>query len=164
MVRRKSGRKEETVFLESRPDINVSEQQPSVIGYKITAQDVLDKSIGELKTSPATAEEDESKREVKGLLKDFKILTALLLGQQKNKELSKVLDTDKSYTSKQIKELEERGLVKKETEGREVKYEVDRFNVLKFLSSKIVIKTGSESKKEKEVEDGRGEDEKPGAV
>jgi predicted transcriptional regulator len=70
----------------------------------------------------------------------MKILTAILLGNQQNKELSRVLDTDKSFTSKQIKELEDEGLVKREIDGREVKYEVDRFNLLKFLSTKVTIK------------------------
>ena len=51
-----------------------------------------------------------------------------------------MLNTDKSFTSKQIKSLEEQGLIKREGEGKETKYEVDRFNVMKFLGSKIVIK------------------------
>jgi len=73
-------------------------------------------------------------------LKRMKILTAILLGNHQNKELSRVLDTDKSFTSKQIKELEDEGLVKREIDGREVKYEVDKFNLLKFLSTKVTIK------------------------
>jgi len=77
----------------------------------------------------------------------MKILTAIMLGNQQNKELSKVLDTDKSFTSKQIKELESEGLVTRETDGREVKYEVDKFNLLKFLNTKVTIKWKNEEDK-----------------
>ena len=86
------------------------------------------------------SESDLKKREAHNTLKDLKILTAIMLGKDRNKELSSVLDIDKSFTSKQIKNLEEKGLVRKEGEGKNVRYEVDKFNVLKFLQSKVVIK------------------------
>ena len=81
-------------------------------------------------------------REIKPekLVKDLKILTAISLGKDRNKELAKVLDTDKSFTSKKVKELEEQGLIRKEGEGKDVRYEVNEFNVMKFLQSRVVIK------------------------
>ena len=85
-------------------------------------------------------ESDLKKRETHNALKDLKILTAIMLGKDRNKELSSVLDTDKSFTSKQIKSLQEKGLVRREGEGKNVRYEVDKFNLLKFLQLKVVIK------------------------
>jgi DNA-binding transcriptional ArsR family regulator len=102
---------------------------------KITAKDLLEKSEEELKEKVAL-----SKRETHNNLKDLKIILAVLLGKDKNKELSQVLDTDKSFTSKQIKELEEKGLIKKEGEGKNTRYTVDKFNVMKFLTTRVVIK------------------------
>ncbi|MEM2874384.1 MAG: helix-turn-helix domain-containing protein, partial [Candidatus Nanoarchaeia archaeon] len=102
----------------------------------LTAQELLDKSSEEL-------EDEFGKREAHNLLRQMKIITAILLGKKKNKELAQVLDTDKSFTSKQIKSLEEQGLVKREGEGKDVTYEVDKFNVMKFLQSKVIIKWGS---------------------
>jgi hypothetical protein len=107
----------------------------------LTAQDILTKSEEELKAL------DVSKRETHNMLQDMKIITAILLGKNKNKELSQALQTDKSFTSKQIKDLEEKGLVKREGEGKDVSYEVDSWNVLKFLQSKIVIKWKKEQEK-----------------
>jgi uncharacterized membrane protein len=109
----------------------------------LTAQDILTKSKSELKQ---IAESD--RRESHNLIRDMKIITAILLGKKQNKELSKVLDTDKSFTSKQITGLEERGLIKKETTGREVNYSVDQFNVMKFLQTRVVIKWKSDKKTE----------------
>jgi len=100
---------------------------------RVSAQELLDRSPEEL-------EEQLGKREAHNLLKQMKIITAILLGKKKNKELAQVLDTDKSFTSKQIKSLEEQGLVKREGIGKEVTYEVDQFNVMKFLQGKVVIK------------------------
>ena len=71
------------------------------------------------------------------------------MGKDRNKELAKVLDTDKSFTSKKIKELEKRGLIQKNGEGKETRYSLVNFNIFKFLQSKIVITV----KKEKEVKD-----------
>lgn len=106
----------------------------------ITAQQILDLKPEQLNML------EGGKREVHNLLKDLKIITAILLGKKKNKELSQVLDTDKSFTSKQIKELEEKGLVKREGEGKETEYAVDQFNVMKFLQSKVVVKWKSPEK------------------
>jgi len=115
----------------------------------LTAQDILTKSKSELKQ---IAESD--RRESHNLIRDMKIITAILLGKKQNKDLSKVLDTDKSFTSKQIKGLEERGLIKKETTGREVNYSVDQFNVMKFLQTRVVIKWKSDKPKLNEVQRG----------
>jgi predicted transcriptional regulator len=113
----------------------------------LTAQELLDKPLEEL-------EKDIGKREAQNLLKNMRIITAIMLGKNKNKELSRMLNTDKSFTSKQIKSLEEQGLIKRDGEGKETKYEVDRFNVMKFLESKIVIKW---SKPQKDNAQSRGE-------
>lgn len=121
--------------------------------YKpLTAQDLLVKSEEEIKK---IQEERTGKREIQKLLKNLKILTAIMLGKKSNKELSKVLDTDKSFTSKQIKELEKQGLVHKKGEGKKTTYEVNEFNVMKFLTSKVVLKWGK-SQKEKKEEDENG--------
>jgi DNA-binding HxlR family transcriptional regulator len=117
----------------------------------LTAQELLDKPLEEL-------EKDIGKREAHNLLKKMKIITAIMLGKNRNKELAKVLDTDKSFMSKQIKSLEEEGLVKKEGSGKETKYEVDRFNVMKFLESTVVIKWSKTQKDNaKGEENGRAE-------
>ena len=84
--------------------------------------------------------EKSSSRENKKIVRDLKIITAISLGQNRNKDLAKVLDTDKSFASKKVKELEEKGLVRKEGEGKEVRYEINKFNVMKFLQSRVVIK------------------------
>lgn len=121
------------------------ESKPEDITPSLTAQDILTKSEKELKDSSI------SKRETHNLLQDMRIITAILLGKKKNKELSQALQTDKSFTSKQIKDLEEQGLVKREGKGKDVSYEVDTWNVLKFLQSKVVIKwKKEEAKKEGE--------------
>ena len=73
------------------------------------------------------------------------------MGKDRNKELAKVLDTDKSFAAKKVKELEERGLIQKEGEGKETRYSVVNFNVLKFLQSKVIITV----KKEKEVKNAK---------
>lgn len=93
---------------------------------------------------------EEGKREASNRMKDLKILTAIMLGKDRNKELSKVLDTDKSFTSKQVKGLEEKGLIYKEGKGKDVRYEVNKFRALEFLQSKIVIKWKKEDEEKKE--------------
>lgn len=122
-------------------NLEKQEQKPA-----LTAHDILTKSEKELKAI------DVSKRETHNLLQDMRIITAILLGKKKNKELSQVLQTDKSFTSKQIKDLEEQGLVKREGEGKDVSYEVDTWNMLKFLQSKVVIKWKKEQEKKSEGE------------
>jgi DNA-binding transcriptional ArsR family regulator len=81
-----------------------------------------------------------SSRENKKIVRDLKIITAISIGQNRNKDLAKVLDTDKSFASKKVKELEEQGLIRKEGEGKEVRYEINKFNVMRFLQSRVVIK------------------------
>jgi len=129
--------KEEQLQVQSKPQ---PKPEPKLLEQTkkpvLTAHDILTKSEEEIKR----AAQVESKRETYGLLQDLKIITAILLGKKQNKDLSKVLDTDKSFTSKQVKGLEEQGLIKKEVQGREVHYEVDQFNVMKFLQTKVVIK------------------------
>ena len=99
------------------------------------------------------SEKEQKVRETHNLLRSMKIVTAIMLGKDKNKELAQILQTDKSFTSKQIKELEEQGLVKREGEGRETKYIVDQFNLVKFLQTKVVLKWGTKKDSE-EKKDG----------
>ncbi len=106
----------------------------------INAQELLDKSESELN------ELGIGKREAHNLAQTFRIITAILLGKDKNKDLAQTLQTDKSFVAKQVKELEEQGLVKKEEEGREVRYVADQFNILKFLQSKVVITSKKDGK------------------
>lgn len=95
------------------------------------------------------AEEAVGKREAQKTLQDLKIITAISLGKDRNKELAKVLDTDKSFAAKKIKNLEERGLIQKSGEGKATRYSLINFNVFKFLQSKVVItvKKSSDSNK-----------------
>ncbi len=83
---------------------------------------------------------EDDKREAKKLVRDLKIITAISVGKNRNKDLAKVLDTDKSFASKKVKELEDQGLVRREGDGKEVRYELNEFNIVKFLQSKVVIK------------------------
>ena len=89
------------------------------------------------------------------LVKDLKIITAISMGKDRNKDLAKVLDTDKSFTSKKVKELEEKGLISKVGEGKETRYRLNPFHVMQFLQSTVVITT-----KKKEVKDERRERDK----
>ena len=89
----------------------------------------------------------DEKREAKKVMRDLKIITAISVGKNRNKDLAKVLDTDKSYAAKKIKDLEKRGLVNKEGSGKDVRYSVNEFNVLKFLQSRVII-TWQEKEKE----------------
>ena len=91
-------------------------------------------------------------REIKPekLVKDLKILTAISLGKDRNKELAKVLDTDKSFTSKKVKELEEQGLISKVGDGKETRYRINPFHVMQFLQSTVVIKTKKRRSKNEE--------------
>jgi hypothetical protein len=75
------------------------------------------------------------------LVKDLKILTAISLGKDRNKELAKVLDTDKSFTSKKVRELEKKGLISKIGDGKETRYRINPFHVMQFLQSTVVITT-----------------------
>jgi len=79
-------------------------------------------------------------REEKKALRDLRILTAISLGMDRNKEIANMLDTDKSFASKKIKQLEARGLVYKEGGGRDTRYKVNQPKVLSFLTRKVHIK------------------------
>ena len=83
---------------------------------------------------------EEDRRAAKKLVRDLKIITAISVGKNRNKDLAKVLDTDKSFASKKVKELEEQGLIRREGYGKEVRYELNEFNIIKFLQSRVVIK------------------------
>ena len=83
---------------------------------------------------------EDDRREAKKLVRDLKIITAISVGKNRNKDLAKVLDTDKSFASKKVKELEEKGLIRREGDGKEVRYELNEFNIVKFLQSRVVIK------------------------
>ena len=78
-------------------------------------------------------------REEKKALRDLRILTAISLGMDRNKEIARMLDTDKSFASKKIKQLEARGLVYKEGAGKEIRYKVNQPKVLGFLTRKVHI-------------------------
>ncbi|MCX6774645.1 MAG: winged helix-turn-helix domain-containing protein [DPANN group archaeon] len=129
--------------------IKKTEEQEQKLQQTITAQDLLEKSRKEI-------EAQLGKRETNSQMKKMKIITAILLGKKRNKDLAQVLDTDKSFATKQIKEMERQGLVTREGVGKDVTYEVDQFNVMKFLQGKVVIKTGV--KKEKPLEKNNQED------
>ena len=83
---------------------------------------------------------EEDRREAKKLVRDLKIITAISVGKNRNKDLAKVLDTDKSFASKKVKELEKQGLIRREGEGKEVRYEINEFNVVEFLQARVIIK------------------------
>ena len=135
-----------TQSVETQPQIQVSADPKH-----LSAQQILDMQAADIEKAAASGE--EGKRDAHNLLKELKIITAILLGKNKNKELAQVLDTDKSFTSKQIKGLEEKGLVKREGSGRDVEYSVDNFNVMKFLQSKLVVKwKAKETVKEDQAE------------
>ncbi len=144
------------VVAEQSPSIATEDEMERRSAAQLTAQELLDKPLHEL-------EKDLGKREAQNMLKSMRIITAIMLGKNKNKELAQVLDTDKSFTSKQIKELEEQGLVTREGEGKETTYSVDRFNLMKFLESKVVIKWGKGNKpKETNAQKKEPEDKKNG--
>lgn len=98
------------------------------------------------------SDEKSNPEEVKPekLIKDLKIITAISLGKDRNKELAKVLDTDKSFTSKKVRELEEKGLISKVGEGKETRYRLNPFHVMQFLQSTVVIMTKKEKEELKE--------------
>ena len=83
---------------------------------------------------------EEDRREANKLVRDLKILTAISVGKNRKKDLAKVLDTDKSFASKKVKELEKQGLIRREGYGKDVRYELNEFNIIKFLQSRVVIK------------------------
>ncbi len=89
-----------------------------------------------------TSEEisEEGGRKEQKIMKDMKIITAISMGQDRNKDIAKVLDTDKSFASKKIKDLEDRGLIFREGEGKETRYKVNPSAVMRFLQAKVVIK------------------------
>ena len=87
-----------------------------------------------------TPEDDILKRDEKKALKDLKIITAISLGKDRNKEIAHILDTDKSFAAKKVRDLEERGLVYREGSGKETRYKINSPSVFDFLQSKVVIK------------------------
>ena len=130
--------------------IKKSEEDDQKLAQILKAQDLLDKT-------PAELGAQLGKRETHNRMKQMKIITAILLGKNRNKDLAKVLDTDKSFASKQIKEMEKQGLVKRGGFGRDVTYEVDTFNVMKFLQGKVVIKWVAKPKDTKTDKQNKGE-------
>lgn len=87
-------------------------------------------------------ETKRSKRDANNLIRDLKIITAISMGKNRNKDLARFLDTDKSHASKKIKELEEQGLVVRVKEKRSVFYRVNNSAVARLLQSKVVIVRG----------------------
>ncbi len=141
-----------SVVAEQSPAIATEEEMSRRSAAQITAQELLDKPLEEI-------EKNLGKREAHNMLRNMKIITAIMLGKNKNNELAHVLDTDKSFTSKQIKELEEQGLVTREGMGKDITYAVDRFNVMKFLESRVVIKWGKT--KESDSQNGDNKNGRP---
>ncbi len=94
--------------------------------------------------------EDKKKlsRDEKKELSRMRIITAIAMGKNRNKEIAKFLDTDKSFAAKKIKELEGEGLVTKEGEGKNVRYRINEINVLQFLKSRVIITKGGKNERE----------------
>ncbi len=92
---------------------------------------------------------EPGRREAQREDRDLRIITAIMLGKKRNKELAQLLDTDKSFAAKKVKELEEKGLIHKVGTGKDTRYEVNEFNVLRFLRAKVVITVGKKKKEEK---------------
>lgn len=78
-------------------------------------------------------------RDEKKALRDLRILTAISMGVERNKDIAQLLDTDKSFASKKVKALADEGLIYKEGEGKKTRYKVNEPKVLKFLKSKVHI-------------------------
>ncbi|UCD03999.1 MAG: winged helix-turn-helix transcriptional regulator [Candidatus Woesearchaeota archaeon] len=92
-----------------------------------------------------------SKRDANNFIRDLKIITAISLGKNRNKDLARFLDTDKSHASKKIRELEEKGLVTRVKERRSVTYRVNHSAVTRLLQSRVVIvRGGKKNGREKE--------------
>lgn len=97
--------------------------------------------------------EKRGKREASKFIRDLKIITAISMGKNRNKDLAHFLNTDKSHASKKIKELEKKGLVYKEGERRNIIYRVNQSAVTRLLQSKVTIVRGGKKygrKKESE--------------
>lgn len=100
-------------------------------------------------------ETKKGKREANNFIRDLKIITAISLGKNRNKDLAKVLDTDKSHASKKIKELEIKGLVTKLRDGKKVIYKLNSSAVSRLLHSRVVIvKGGKKNERREETESG----------
>lgn len=94
-----------------------------------------------------------SKRDANKFIRDLKIITAISLGKNRNKDLARFLDTDKSHASKKIRELEEKGLVTRVKERRSVTYRVNNSAVTRLLQSKVVIVRGGKKNGREEGEE-----------
>ncbi len=103
------------------------------------------------------AEKEKLSRDEKKEISKMRIITAISLGKDRNKEIAKFLDTDKSFAAKKVKELEEEGLVVKEGEGRHTRYRLNKFNALTFLKSKVIITKGGKKDERKGHEENEEE-------
>lgn len=99
--------------------------------------------------------EKTGKRQANKFIRDLKIITAISMGKNRNKDLARFLNTDKSHASKKIRELEKKGLVQREGEKRNIVYRVNHSAVSRLLQSKVVIvKRGKkDGRREEESED-----------
>ena len=96
---------------------------------------------------------EESKREVRNFIRDLKIITAISLGKNRNKDLAQFLDTDKSHAAKKIKELEEKGLVTRVGDKKNIVYKLNQSAVIRLLQSRVIIvKGGKKDGREKRSE------------
>lgn len=100
--------------------------------------------------SMAEEENKTGKRDANNLIRDLKIITAISMGKNRNKDLARFLDTDKSHASKKIKELEEQGFVSRVKERRSVFYRVNTSAVARLLQSKVVIVRGGKKNEGKD--------------
>ena len=98
-------------------------------------------------------EEKTRKRDANNFIRDLKIITAISLGKNRNKDLARFLDTDKSHASKKIRELEEKGLVTRVKERRSVTYRVNNSAVTRLLQSKVIIIKGGKKNERREREE-----------
>ncbi len=116
----------------------------------------MEKDSEETEKNSEENEEDSEKklsRKEKKEISKMRIITAISLGKDRNKEIAKFLDTDKSFAAKKVKELEDEGLIIKEGEGRHTRYTLNKFNALTFLKSKVIITKGGKKHERKKHED-----------
>lgn len=97
------------------------------------------------------AEDRGGRRKANKFIRDLKIITAISLGKNRNKELARFLDTDKSHAAKKVKELEDKGLVSRIKKKKKVIYKLNPSAISKLLQSRVVIVKGG-----KKDEKGKG--------
>lgn len=89
---------------------------------------------------PENYQEENLEKDEKKVVRDLKIITAISVGKDRNKDIAELLDTDKSFASKKINKLCEEGLIFKEGEGKDTRYRLNPSRILGFLQRRVVIK------------------------